>query len=272
MFSLYLPFRPRADWHGACLHLELRAFQFRRANPSVEYQPHPTWNAPAAIERLFERPKFRLGPVRISVCPDCGPAGVNQQRDRPRRCSTMRIVKRRQRVAKFSESESDADGTGRFSRAGSRSRPSVFFSWGGGVVLEQIRAGLCQDITSTIAGNFRDLFYTAGLRSFMSQENRTDCLTALVRPFSGTIRSYARKRVLIQSRIQNKAAGPDFAYFAEISTFANLGPYSGISSGSGVWEKFTLCFRIGSNVLCLRRVSADSACWRLSQHPVSSGA
>ena len=29
----------------------------------------------------------------------------------------------------------------------SNDRPSVFHSWGGGVMLEQIRAGFCQDIT-----------------------------------------------------------------------------------------------------------------------------
>jgi raffinose/stachyose/melibiose transport system substrate-binding protein len=45
----------------------------------------------------------------------------------------------------------------------STDRPSLFFSWGGGVVLEQIQAGLCQDITNAIAGDFRDSFYTAGV-------------------------------------------------------------------------------------------------------------
>jgi hypothetical protein len=84
MFSLYLPFRPRAYWHGACLHLQLRARQFRRANLSVEYQPHPTWNAPAAIERLFERPKFRPGPARISVLvPTAGPRKATAGRRMP---------------------------------------------------------------------------------------------------------------------------------------------------------------------------------------------
>jgi raffinose/stachyose/melibiose transport system substrate-binding protein len=51
----------------------------------------------------------------------------------------------------------------------SNDRPSVFFSWGGGVVLEQIQAGLCQDITNAIAGDFRNSFYPAGVRPFMSQ-------------------------------------------------------------------------------------------------------
>jgi raffinose/stachyose/melibiose transport system substrate-binding protein len=48
-------------------------------------------------------------------------------------------------------------------------RPSVFFSWGGGVVLEQIQAGVCQDITNAIAGDFKDSFYTTGVQAFMSQ-------------------------------------------------------------------------------------------------------
>jgi hypothetical protein len=36
----------------------------------------------------------------------------------------------------------------------SNDRPSVFFSYGGGVMLEQIRAGVCQDITNAVAGDF----------------------------------------------------------------------------------------------------------------------
>ena len=51
----------------------------------------------------------------------------------------------------------------------SNDRPSVFFSWGGGVVLEQIRAGVCQDITNAIAGDFKDSFYSTGVQAFMSQ-------------------------------------------------------------------------------------------------------
>ena len=51
----------------------------------------------------------------------------------------------------------------------SSERPSVFFSWGGGVVLEQIQAGVCQDITNAIAGDFKDSFYTTGVQAFMSQ-------------------------------------------------------------------------------------------------------
>ncbi|HXO97376.1 MAG TPA: extracellular solute-binding protein, partial [Chthoniobacterales bacterium] len=34
----------------------------------------------------------------------------------------------------------------------SKDRPSVFHSWGGGVMKEQVQAGVCQDITSAIAG------------------------------------------------------------------------------------------------------------------------
>ena len=45
--------------------------------------------------------------------------------------------------------------------------PSLFHSWGGGVMWEQIQAGLCQDITNAIDGNFKDTFYPAGLNAFM---------------------------------------------------------------------------------------------------------
>jgi raffinose/stachyose/melibiose transport system substrate-binding protein len=51
----------------------------------------------------------------------------------------------------------------------SKERPSIFHSWGGGVMLEQIQAGVCQDITNAIAGDFKDSFYPAGVNAFMSQ-------------------------------------------------------------------------------------------------------
>jgi raffinose/stachyose/melibiose transport system substrate-binding protein len=51
----------------------------------------------------------------------------------------------------------------------SRDHPSVFHSWGGGVMLEQIRAGFCQDITNAIAGDFKDSFYPVGVQAFTSQ-------------------------------------------------------------------------------------------------------
>jgi raffinose/stachyose/melibiose transport system substrate-binding protein len=51
----------------------------------------------------------------------------------------------------------------------SSDRPSVFHSWDGGVMLEQIQAGVCQDITDAIAGDFKDSFYPAGVQSFMSE-------------------------------------------------------------------------------------------------------
>jgi hypothetical protein len=38
----------------------------------------------------------------------------------------------------------------------SKHHPSVFHSWGGGAMLEQIQAGFCQDITNAIAGDFKD--------------------------------------------------------------------------------------------------------------------
>jgi raffinose/stachyose/melibiose transport system substrate-binding protein len=49
----------------------------------------------------------------------------------------------------------------------SNDRPGVFHSWGGGVMYEQIRAGVCQDITNAIAGDFKDSFYPAGVQNFM---------------------------------------------------------------------------------------------------------
>jgi raffinose/stachyose/melibiose transport system substrate-binding protein len=51
----------------------------------------------------------------------------------------------------------------------SEGRPSVFHSWGGGVMLEQIQAGFCQDITDAIAGDFNDSFYPAGIQAFMAE-------------------------------------------------------------------------------------------------------
>jgi maltose-binding protein MalE len=36
-------------------------------------------------------------------------------------------------------------------------------------MLEQIRAGVCQDITDAIAGDSKDSFYTTGVQSFMSE-------------------------------------------------------------------------------------------------------
>ena len=37
------------------------------------------------------------------------------------------------------------------------------------MLLEQIRAGFCQDITNAIAGDFKESFYPAGVQAFMSQ-------------------------------------------------------------------------------------------------------
>jgi len=49
----------------------------------------------------------------------------------------------------------------------SKDQPSAFHSWGGGVMAEQIQAGVCQDITDAIAGEFKDSFYPAGIQNFM---------------------------------------------------------------------------------------------------------
>jgi raffinose/stachyose/melibiose transport system substrate-binding protein len=52
----------------------------------------------------------------------------------------------------------------------SKDRPSVFHSWGGGVMYEQISAGVCQDITKAVSeGGFKDTFYPAGIQNFTYQ-------------------------------------------------------------------------------------------------------
>src|SRR6516225_6284610 len=49
----------------------------------------------------------------------------------------------------------------------SKDRPSLFHSWGGGVMYEQINAGVCQNITKAIdEGGFKDTFYPAGIQNF----------------------------------------------------------------------------------------------------------
>jgi len=53
----------------------------------------------------------------------------------------------------------------------SKDRPSLFHSWGGGVMYEQINSGVCQDITSAISeGGFKDTFYPAGIQNFTYQD------------------------------------------------------------------------------------------------------
>jgi raffinose/stachyose/melibiose transport system substrate-binding protein len=52
----------------------------------------------------------------------------------------------------------------------SKDRPSLFHSWGGGVMYEQVTSGVCQDITSAISeGGFKDTFYPAGIQNFTYQ-------------------------------------------------------------------------------------------------------
>jgi raffinose/stachyose/melibiose transport system substrate-binding protein len=48
-----------------------------------------------------------------------------------------------------------------------KDKPSVFHSWGGGVMKEQVQSGICQDITSAIGGEFKDSFYPAGVQNFI---------------------------------------------------------------------------------------------------------
>ena len=64
----------------------------------------------------------------------------------------------------------------------SKDRPSAFHSWGGGVMFEQINAGVCQDITKAITeGGFKDTFYPAGIQNFTYQ-NKTYGLPIEVAP------------------------------------------------------------------------------------------
>ena len=49
----------------------------------------------------------------------------------------------------------------------SKDRPSIFHSWGGGVMVEQIGSGICQDITQRInEDGFKDTFYPAAVQNF----------------------------------------------------------------------------------------------------------
>src|SRR5271165_5736222 len=49
----------------------------------------------------------------------------------------------------------------------SKDRPSIFHSWGGGVMVEQIGSGICQDITQRITDDgFKDTFYPAAVQNF----------------------------------------------------------------------------------------------------------
>jgi raffinose/stachyose/melibiose transport system substrate-binding protein len=49
----------------------------------------------------------------------------------------------------------------------SKDGPSVFHSWGGGVMCEQINAGVCQGITKAIEeSGLKDTFYPAGIQNF----------------------------------------------------------------------------------------------------------
>jgi raffinose/stachyose/melibiose transport system substrate-binding protein len=50
----------------------------------------------------------------------------------------------------------------------SKDRPSAFHSWGGGVMYEQVAAGICKDITNEIAeGGFNETFYPATAQNFV---------------------------------------------------------------------------------------------------------
>jgi raffinose/stachyose/melibiose transport system substrate-binding protein len=50
----------------------------------------------------------------------------------------------------------------------SKDRPSAFHSWGGGVMREQVSAGICKDITGEITeGGFNETFYPATAQNFV---------------------------------------------------------------------------------------------------------
>jgi raffinose/stachyose/melibiose transport system substrate-binding protein len=49
----------------------------------------------------------------------------------------------------------------------SKDRPSVFHSWGGGVMNEQVGSGICREITQEVKSDgFADTFYPAGVQNF----------------------------------------------------------------------------------------------------------
>ena len=49
----------------------------------------------------------------------------------------------------------------------SKDRPSIFHSWGGGVMNEQVSSGICKDITQAVQSDgFADTFYPAGVQNF----------------------------------------------------------------------------------------------------------
>jgi len=49
----------------------------------------------------------------------------------------------------------------------SKDKPSIFHSWGGGVMVEQVNSGICQDITKAISEDgFKDTLYSAGVQNY----------------------------------------------------------------------------------------------------------
>jgi raffinose/stachyose/melibiose transport system substrate-binding protein len=83
----------------------------------------------------------------------------------------------------------------------SKDRPSIFHSWGGGVMVEQIGSGICQDITQRIIEDgFKDTFYPAAVQNF-SFEGKYYGLPNDVRPRCySTIKNCAKRPVLIRLR------------------------------------------------------------------------
>src|SRR5215471_8153852 len=62
----------------------------------------------------------------------------------------------------------------------SNDRPSLFHSWGGGVMREQILAGVCRDIPTPSTGTLRIHSIQPRFMPLQLRVNRTGCLIALV--------------------------------------------------------------------------------------------
>jgi raffinose/stachyose/melibiose transport system substrate-binding protein len=83
----------------------------------------------------------------------------------------------------------------------SKDRPSIFHSWGGGVMVEQINSGICQDITQGISENgFKDTFYPLPFKPSVLMGNITLCPTTSRPRCYSTTKNYARRLASIRLR------------------------------------------------------------------------
>jgi raffinose/stachyose/melibiose transport system substrate-binding protein len=60
--------------------------------------------------------------------------------------------------------------------------PSAYHSWGGGILFEQIRAGMCRDITPWIDPNLKNAFFAGGIDNF-TYEGKVYGIPNLVAPW-----------------------------------------------------------------------------------------